>query len=416
MITSVQPNPESDTATVNNSDQSSVTAAQTVDTWMEENGITDPATMTREQIASLIKYLKEKQSSGEVPGLSMLIKNLESSVEANPPSNGTSTEKLAADLKLRAAVLNELSATAGTQTNPYQAAASKVENQITQLDALNIELNSVPPSAVSDPAKAGAKVDSLIQKIDALEESGVDVDKLGLGTLRTDLQAARETYNTEMEGVDPESDEGKLAMSRLQESFYQAKVDYYTNTDPTGNSDALAVAKAGARSEELRQTKLLSPWEDTTADPEEMTIEGIDAAQDDLELQYEIAVAEGDKDAMGHIKAKMAILERARGMLENGDNGLLVGVVVFQELRMLDITAKKVMQARLREEASTLQQTADPDDPAVAAKIAELTAQADALDVEIESITKQLRQIQDQYESALSILTQNTNESLSKAL
>lgn len=390
------------------------TPSEAIADWMNKNNITDLTKLSPAQIKSLISHLKGLQASGNVPGLSSLINTLENIQRDYADSKGTDLEKYAAGLKMQVEVLTELGKATGGTSNPFTAAAEAFSDQIMAIDKLIKDIDSTASKWANDPTAMKAQITGLINQIQALKAAGIPTGELGLDSLAANLQSALDTYNAEMTGVtDPNSTQAKLVLSNLREAFHQAKLQYFTSTEADPNNPALASARAGIRSEELRQTSLLSPYEDTTASPTNVSIEDIDQAMADLDLQYQMAAAEGNKDAMAHIEAKMEILTRARNMLAEGQDPLLVGVVLFIGLRMLDIATKKVTQARLREQAVELQKKNDPN---LEQQIADITAQADALDAEIDALTKQVSQVQEQYESVLNTWTQNTNEALSKAL
>lgn len=390
------------------------TPSEAIADWMNKNNITDLTKLSSAQIKSLISHLKGLQASGNIPGLSSLINTLENIQRDYADVKGTDLEKYAAGLKMQVEVLTELGKATGGTSNPFTAAAEAFSDQIIAIDKLIKDIDATASKWANDPTAMKAQITGLISQIQALKAAGVPTGELGLDSLAADLQSALDTYNAEMAGVtDPNSTQAKLALSNLREAFHQAKLQYFSSTEADPNNPGLAGARAGIRSEELRQTSLLSPYEDTTASPTNVSIEDIDQAMVDLDLQYQMAAAEGNKDAMAHIEAKMEILTRARNMLAEGQDPLLVGVVLFIGLRMLDIASKKVTQARLREQAVELQKKNDPN---LEQQIADITAQADALDAEIDALTKQVSQVQEQYESVLNTWTQNTNEALSKAL
>lgn len=412
MNAAVEPTQASATAEDRGASGVPTTSAQAIDQWMTENGITDPSTMSRSDWADLLTYLKSLASSGaNIPGLNSTIQGLKAALKANPPTSGTAAEQHLADLKLQRDALNAID----PQHVKYGDTIAKLDSQIVALDKLINDINMSISSNSFDPNSTREDIQNQIDLINALEAAGVPIEQLGLAEYRNQLQSALAAYDSAMAGKDPASTDGKLELSKLREATLSAKLNYLTSTGASKSSAEVDATEAGLRGEEIRQTRLLSPTEDTSANPKELTKEGIKKTMADLKIQYEQAAAEGDLLAMAHIEAKMTILQRALDMLEQGKDPLLVGVITFYDLRVLDIESKSKLQYNLRQEISTLQDGPNANDPAVKERIEDLQNQVNQLESEIEQLFKQLSQVMDQYKSALDTLTQNTNESISKA-
>lgn len=291
-----------------------------------------------------------------------------------------------------------------------QRMASQHANLVNLLEHLNH-----PASAWSNgPQAMLAQVEQLRTHIQALNTSDLPANiRNALNAMDTQLAGALQTYRTSVpNGSNANSQQAQLALSNLREAFHQARLDFFVNSNHPANSVEISAAQAGVRSEQLRQTDLLRPYEDTTTQPSEVTEQELDQVLSDLNLHYQVAVSHGDRDAMAHIEAKIRIVSKLRDLLKDGTEPLLVGLVLFLELRFLDITHKRVTQARLREEMVMLQQR---NDPSLETQIAELTQRVDGLEVEIDSITRQISQVMNQFESVLATWSQTQVDAFSKA-
>lgn len=395
-----------------------ITPAEAVENWLSEQKLANPnfdlGQMTREQIIDLVKNLEQQNSSGNAPGLTSLIENLKNSVIKFQNFNNMALAQYATDLKLQMAVLNTLSEQLPAQQMTLDEKVNSLQAMVNEADLLLQNIFSDPGRWSNDPAALTQQIQSLLERIETFTAGKSAEKTFGLNGLAAELKNALNAYNTAMGKTDdPNSVEASLALSNLRESFHSAKVNYLQTSGVSGSNVELMGAKAGVRSEQLRQETLLTPTEDTTATPREVSVAEIDAALKDLNLQYQLAVSEGNQDAMAHIQAKMEILLPLKDKLLAGEDPLLVGIVMFYQLRFVDISIAKVSQARLRQDAADLQKRNDPN---VEGQIADLTSQADALDAKIDALNKQITQVQNQYETVLTTWAQMMNESLSKAL
>lgn len=394
-----------------------ITPAEAVEAWLGQQRAGNPnfdlGQMTRQQTLELITNLKQQNRPDNIPGLDRLIESLESNLTRYPANGNMPLARFANDLKLRMAVLETLGEQLPTERATLGDTVNSMQAMATEADLLLQNIFSDPGRWSNDPAALTQQIQSLIDRTETFTSGQASGDTFGLNGLAAELRNALNAYTTAMgRSSEPNSVEASLASSNLRESFHSAKINYLQASGVSGNNAELVGAKAGVRGEQLRQLGLLSPTEDTTATPQAVSVTEIDAALQDLHLQYQLAVAEGNQDAMAHIQAKMEILLPLKDMLLAGDDPLVVGILMFYQLRFVDLSIAKVNQARLRQEAADLQRRNDPN---MEEQIADLTSQADAIDATIDALNKQITQVQNQYESVLTMWTQNTNESLSKA-
>ncbi|HEX4879468.1 MAG TPA: hypothetical protein VFV39_06460 [Limnobacter sp.] len=289
-----------------------------------------------------------------------------------------------------------------------------LEAQHQTLGRLSEDLTQTAVQWSNNPDALIGQMNALITQLNALKTANPALPfRAALEAMSGYLSSALQTYNTAVQNItDLNGQQAMLALSKLREAFYQAKVDFLSAVGYPSDASEMLSAQTGVRSEQLRQTQLLSPTEDVSASPRAVTLEEMDRVLEDLNLQYQLAVSHGNRDAMAHLEAKIRIVEDLRNMLLSGTEPLLIGLVMFQELRFLDITHKRVMQARLREQMVELQRRNDPN---LEAQIAELTQRVDGLEAEIDSITRLISQVMNQYEAVLNTWSQTQVDAFSKA-
>lgn len=391
-----------------------------ISSWSRELSVGNQNIDTAE-IRSLIEQLnrlpKGPQSDAFIQSLSDLLNNQPTQMEN--PMQGT-LQGMAQSIQALRIVLAQLPF-AGLDESSLENTNSSIQRLLQDLEAqhqtlgrLSEDLTQTAVQWSNNPDALIGQMNALITQLNALKTANPALPfRAALEAMSGYLSSALQTYNTAVQNItDLNGQQAMLALSKLREAFYQAKVDFLSAVGYPSDASEMLSAQTGVRSEQLRQTQLLSPTEDVSASPRAVTLEEMDRVLEDLNLQYQLAVSHGNRDAMAHLEAKIRIVGDLRNMLLSGTEPLLIGLVMFQELRFLDITHKRVMQARLREQMVELQRRNDPN---LEAQIAELTQRVDGLEAEIDSITRLISQVMNQYEAVLNTWSQTQVDAFSKA-
>ena len=128
-----------------------------------------------------------------------------------------------------------------------------------QADAVAEVMSAISTSTSSWSAENNIKtvdqVNELLAKLDALEASGVNLNSVGLGTLKTELITAKAAYESSI-AADPSAENQQLALSQFRESVAKAKMNYLLSTGLSASDPKVQAEQKVMRSEDLWQYNL----------------------------------------------------------------------------------------------------------------------------------------------------------------
>lgn len=175
------------------------------------------------------------------------------------------------------------------------------------------------------------QTNDLLQKLDDLERSGVNLHDVGLDGLKQDLQAAKAQYEQDLK--DNPSPEGKeLALSKFAQSVAHAKLTYFKaqglpDNDPSVTAEQNVIALESNRQADLT-THWTSPEQPQPGDGATMKSLNKDLADAQSELDYVMANPDLDPTVQNikilHAQAKVDAIKKCIADLKSGVDAFTV--------------------------------------------------------------------------------------------
>ncbi|WP_291811052.1 hypothetical protein [Limnobacter sp.] len=374
------------------------TAEEAVQAWLNQNPGVNLADMSKSELTRLINFLQSQSSQPWAQGsdLNALITDLKQIRNSWDSSTGTDPlNQLDSELKSELALLRVLA----EHTQGTDALDTAIAELQPQADAVAEVMSAISTSTSSWSAENNIKtvdqVNELLAKLDTLEASGVNLNSVGLGTLKTELITAKAAYESSI-AADPSAENQQLALSQFRESVAKAKMNYLLSTGLSTSDPKVQAEQKVMRSEDLWQYNLETDWDvSEIPGPEGYSEKELQSYLDELKLQYSFAVDRGDTNAQRYISTKMSQIEGALNSLVEGNDGFGVSINLFLDLKGTDIAEK----TRLRDEAF---KNGDQ-------------ALVDQLDQEIESISKLVEAVMSEFSAIMSKLAEVASQAYQSA-
>ena len=181
------------------------TAEEAVQAWLNQNPGVNLADMSKSELTRLINFLQSQSGQPWAQGsdLNALITDLKQIRNSWDSSTGTDPlNQLDSELKSELALLRVLA----EHTQGTDALDTAIAELQPQADAVAAVMSAISTSTSSWSAENNIKtvnqVNELLAKLDALEASGVNLNSVGLGTLKTELITAKAAYESSI-AADP---------------------------------------------------------------------------------------------------------------------------------------------------------------------------------------------------------------------
>lgn len=302
---------------------------QAVQQWLSKHPDADLSNLTPDELQSLIRFLNglQNESWAHNSNLKNLIHTLQA--ELNNLRSAEHMPPLEA-LQVRLRTNMDIADALGIRNSPAHSVEhvqqlSALEKVITALHTPTIGLGSNQNNGVIQ------QTNDLLQKLDDLERSGVNLHDVGLDGLKQDLQAAKAQYEQDLK--DNPSPEGKeLALSKFAQSVAHAKLTYFKaqglpDNDPSVTAEQNVIALESNRQADLT-TNWTTPEQPQPGDGATMKTLNNDLAEAQSDLDYIMAHPDMDQTIQDikimHAKAKIDAIKKCITDLKNGVDSFTV--------------------------------------------------------------------------------------------
>lgn len=318
-----------------------------VRSFLNQKGVQDLTQLTPQDLQALLTFL---QQNSTVPGVNALITQL-TELQTNWSASINSEDKLSNainDLKFQGQLLDIL-ANSTTGQDGLDSAKTNVNNAMTSLEDVKKAILQGSLSLDQDDGPATEKaVTDLLGKLDALKNSGVDLNTLGLQGLYDDLTAALSSYHTNMNAAGGDTKQQDLAGSQFRKDVAGARKDHLLSTGLSENHGLVQKEQDVMDSEDVYQDYLNTPMDENwRPDTPGTTVTSIKNSYKEAERMYKDAEAKGDQDGMNYFRERMTILRTGIEQLESGgENPLIVIVTMYISLLNLDTVRLETLRVR----------------------------------------------------------------------
>ena len=313
------------------------TVDEAIRNWLNQNGIADLSSLSKEQLDKLISDLQQLSGIPGLEGLIQQLQQLQTTWATTPNSNSLANLKSTTNNQIQ---LVSILATATTNIDSLDTALTTLNTRLSEINITAQMLgNSTGAWNSSTNTYTVMETQNLLNQLSILESQGVDLNAVGLGTLRNQLQTALTAYRNAIASNPTAPNE--LALSDFREAVARAKLNYYHNTLGLSSDNPQVLAEQSViDGEELWQSYLTATeWNASLLPPlENLNLASINQNLEQLRLCYQFAQQRNESpEVLQHINAKIEILQRAAAQLQNGDDPNTVGITLVTELMGLEI-------------------------------------------------------------------------------
>lgn len=374
--------------------------------------------LSPQDLQSLIEYLDsvKNQPWAKGSGINNVLQALKQIQKTWSHNTGTGLDNLARDANCRLQVLQVLAPLTQTPqgvdlVDGLDTALQNMQSLVSSLEAAQQAVNKATQrwsaNDTTSVENIRTNLNELIASQTALRAAGIDTAKLGLDKLVTTVQNALAAYDANPPAAG-DVKATRLAVSKLRESVASAKLEYLTSNGATEKDARVRAEQSTLKVEGLWQQNLTIPW------TEAIKFNGIPTTpkeiSEEIEMlnqQYNMLAELGNKDGMKYVQARIAILERALNALNKGEDPLGVTLNLFLEVKLLEITTKKALRARVLEQIDST-----PDEQGKK----DLKKLADTYETEIETIQNLIKTAFDEYSGVLGKLVEVNSAALASAM
>lgn len=319
----------------------SVSADQAVQDWLQQHGVSSVDDLNSQQLDSLIAYLQSLQSGGQADGsVNKAIQELKQIKNQFDQAASTSdpVAKMQAQLEAKSKFGHFL-IQHGDKSNEIAGAVTKLDQQISALQDVIDQMNSPDaPWNGGNGESAQAQTQSMIDKINNLENAGIKLEPLGLDKFRTGLQTALTNYSSANHAN--HADE-LVAESQLISEATQAHKQYLLDNGASPSSPGIQQDQRVLDTESNWRRDLSLPWDEhTTPPPNGFKQQDLADYKKQLEADYIRAQKSGDTEAMKFISSKIDIVSRAMSDMAgvtNPDRLFNISLTMVLELKAADL-------------------------------------------------------------------------------
>ncbi|WP_370263597.1 hypothetical protein [Limnobacter sp.] len=370
---------------------------------MQELGITDLSTITKDQATGLLERLQQLQSDQaqvadgpSTEGLAITIKKLEQAIAKWPEAGATPLEQELNSQKGRLGVLEAISAATGHGevgvAALVSAAQTEVGGKVSVLEKAQTVIDEQMPLGAENSGSSREQAQKMLDAINGLENAGYNLADLMLKDLQEELQ--NQLSKPPSEPPNPEGDDLLLRKSVLGalDNYFEASGLDQASPQRTRNRALLAGADVASNEHSMSKA-----WETETrniTNLESFSQENVEDAIKQLEALRADAIRRGDTVAVTAINAKISVMAEAAAHIEEhgslGDHA----IVTVYKLKAIDMGTKQILLDQLKEAKLQADQSGDAQLMSeLEGKIASMQTQINTLEQELKVIKEKMTDV-----------------------